>query len=329
MSQISFFQRYTQRENHATNNTLLALRYFYEAAPAKLEQVLNSVLDQELSIGLRFEQQIRGSQSIPDAVITQPSFRIIIETKLDGALQLQQIKNHLKSICADAHASDLILIGLTKNKTGARDQTEIHEMAAKAGIRFQAVTFAELFEALSQACAEYDVQLRAVVDDYGAYLQEEGLLHDRDNWLAVFPCGTSFEENVRFGVYYEPASRPSKSNCRYIGIYKSKLVSFIGEIRAILVDGDEEAEFGAANPETFNKVEEVIRNTPYYDLRNVEPHRFYLVDKFYETALAKSSPGGMMHSRRFQLDSLIGEDKPARNLSAQEIASKLNGKTFS
>jgi hypothetical protein len=60
LSRVSHFQRFSQPENHATNNTLLLLRYFYQSSPFKIQSVLTSLLETDLSIGLAFEQQIRG-----------------------------------------------------------------------------------------------------------------------------------------------------------------------------------------------------------------------------------------------------------------------------
>lgn len=60
MSRVSYFQRFSQRENHATNNTLLLLRHLYQSSPFKIGRVLTSLVEAELSIGLMFEQQIRG-----------------------------------------------------------------------------------------------------------------------------------------------------------------------------------------------------------------------------------------------------------------------------
>ena len=54
MSKVSYFQRFSQRENHATNNTLLVLRYLYQVSPLKLEQVFSELLEIQLSIGLTF-----------------------------------------------------------------------------------------------------------------------------------------------------------------------------------------------------------------------------------------------------------------------------------
>jgi hypothetical protein len=71
MSRVSHFQRFSQPENHATNNTLLVLRHFYQSSPFKIQRVLTSLLETDLSIGLAFEQQVRGDASVPDALIKQ------------------------------------------------------------------------------------------------------------------------------------------------------------------------------------------------------------------------------------------------------------------
>ena len=41
LSRVSHFQRFSQPENHATNNTLLVLRYFYQSSPFKIQRVSN------------------------------------------------------------------------------------------------------------------------------------------------------------------------------------------------------------------------------------------------------------------------------------------------
>ena len=76
MSQVSYFQRFSQPENHATNNTLLVLRYFYQSSPFKIQRALTSLLEADLSIGLSFQQQVRGGASVPDALIMQEPLHI-------------------------------------------------------------------------------------------------------------------------------------------------------------------------------------------------------------------------------------------------------------
>jgi hypothetical protein len=55
-----------------------------------------------------------------------------------------------------------------------------------------------------------------MVEDYDEYLAEEGLSAGRNRWLAVVPSRMSIAKNARFGLYYEPPSRPSKRNYRKV-----------------------------------------------------------------------------------------------------------------
>ncbi|VAW14657.1 hypothetical protein MNBD_ALPHA12-426, partial [hydrothermal vent metagenome] len=96
MSGISYFQRYSQKENHATNNTMLVLRYFYNESPKKFEEIIGELTGGTVSIGVEFNQQIRGQNSVPDAQISQRPFDIFIEAKLDGALDENQLERHIK-----------------------------------------------------------------------------------------------------------------------------------------------------------------------------------------------------------------------------------------
>src|SRR3954462_12018263 len=86
MARVSYFQRYSQRENHVTNNTLLMLRHFYRTSPDKIGALLNALFEEEMSIGLEFRQQVGEKHGIPDALITQQSLSIYVEAKLHGPL---------------------------------------------------------------------------------------------------------------------------------------------------------------------------------------------------------------------------------------------------
>lgn len=126
MANISYFQRYSQRENHATNNTLLVMRHFYQVSPQKISEVLSELCEKDLSVGLLFEQQIRSPTSVPDALISQAPLDIYFETKRGGKLDLSQIDRHLDSINSNTrnHAQKF-LFGLTKAQINDVDRGEI------------------------------------------------------------------------------------------------------------------------------------------------------------------------------------------------------------
>jgi hypothetical protein len=338
MSRVSHFQRFTQQENHATNNTLLLLRFFYQASPAKMQLVLNSLLGTDLSVGLTFEQQVRvkGGTGVPDALIKQAQMQIYIETKRGQELDKNQIENHIDTIAkvvgtAD-HGDGIFLIGLTKEPIARPLCEEFVSYAKKKGIRFVAATFTQILEGLREQCAEYEQDLKSFLDDYEEYLSDEQLLEGRNRWLPVFPCGVSIRENERFGLYYDPPSRPSRHNYRFIGAYDQKAVALVGRIEAVVVTSWEKGkidftkEFGSLTDDHRKRIADVIRETTYYDL--TKPHRFYLVDRFVRTNARKSSPGGIWGMRYLDLPKVVKGYNPRNDYSVDELADLLKVATW-
>ncbi|HUN86785.1 MAG TPA: hypothetical protein VMU48_20560 [Terracidiphilus sp.] len=336
MSRVSHFQRFSQPENHATNNTLLLLRYFYQSSPFKIQSILTSLLEADLSIGLAFEQQVRGDASVPDALITQEQMRIYIETKRGGVLDAGQIRRHLTGIAQKSvggRGEGTTLIGLTKEPIADAEREALTAEAAEKGISFAAVTFTQITEALRAQCADFERELLSIVDDYDSYLAEEGLLEERNQWLLVFPCGTSIAENARFSLYYEPSSRPCKRNYRFIGIYNRKTVAYVGAVQTIAVTTCTEGkinfqeEVGRLTDEQRQRISRAIEETSYYDLK-AAPHRFYLVDSFTATDSKKTSPQGIWGLRYMDLSKIIKDYNPRREYTTEEMAAALEETTW-
>ena len=94
---IHYFQRYHSKENVDTSNTMLMLSRLYNYNADKFFTMLNDlILQQDESPELVFELQVSGDGSVPDAVISQKSFKIVVETKLYGQFDKVQLVNHLK-----------------------------------------------------------------------------------------------------------------------------------------------------------------------------------------------------------------------------------------
>ena len=341
MPRVSYFQRFSQRENHATNNTLLIFRHFYQSSPYKfyqsspykLQRVLSAQVDAELSVGLAFEQHVRGDQSVPDALIVQEPLRIFIETKRGEVLDPDQIGRHIETIAArHPDAGHSILLGLTKEPLLQARADELQAMAAGRGVLFAAVTFSQIVETLRAQCAEFERELIESIEDYEQYLAEEHLLETSNQRLAIVPCGDSFAENKRFALYYEPPTRPRKTNA-FLGIYTRKLVSLVGKVETIAIctyqDGAvviDSTEAGSVTGDQLARIKGVIEATKYCDLK--EATRYYLVDHFADTTLSKVSPGGAMH-RYLDLPQIIGSGfDPRKNYMTNELAALLHGKTF-
>lgn len=168
MSKVSYLQRFSQKENHATNNTLLVMRHFYQASPQKIEDVFSDLAADDFSIGLVFEQQIKLSNSVPDARISQPPMDIFFETKCGGDLDQNQIEQHILSISQSVkhtHTPRKILFGLTKTPIDRDIQEQLESKAKFHKILFIAITFANIVRSLRSVCEPHEIALRDILAD--------------------------------------------------------------------------------------------------------------------------------------------------------------------
>lgn len=332
MTAISYFQRFSQKENHVTNNTLLVIRHLYRSSPRKVSLLLNALLEEEVSVGIEFQQQIRGTHSVPDALITQQPLSIFFEAKLGGLLDGDQILRHAESIKSrNVPNGSAILIGLTSKPLSSTAEASLREKVETLGVRFFTVTYTNLVIELRKLCAEHEQDLIEIIEDYRSFLAASDLLSNPDNWMVAFPCGTSWAENIRFGVYFEPASRSSKGDYPFLGIYHDKKISHIGRIisgAVLQLQSDNPSEtFGQWKGEHLELIRQIIAASTYYTLTEV-PHRYYIVDKFVEANFHKKSPGGMQGHRYFDLSQYTDGVAYSSETSAQIVANALQGKSF-
>ncbi|MBE7635242.1 hypothetical protein GUA87_00165 [Sneathiella sp. P13V-1] len=332
MTQVSFFQRYSQRENHVTNNTLLLLKYFYEYDTRKLQSTLTELLENELPIGLSFGQQVRQEGSVPDGLIMQRGFQILIEAKLDANLTSEQVVAHVKG-AKKQNDVDTVMLGLTSSPPSKGTIEKIEEqLKHTANTIFRAITYTDLIEALRNACDPHENRLLAIVDDYSSFLALEGLLFNPDDRLFAVPCGQSHKENKKYGVYYEPTTRPPQLDCGFLGIYHHKSIRALGKIQAV-VEAEETSDglvlsiLKSTNidlEKLKTKVQQVINETSYYDLAST-PHRYYFTESVEKTNFAKISKGGMRGKRTFSLSEFSGGKIPN---DARELSQILREKSF-
>lgn len=313
---------------------MLMLRRFYEDAPVRLEKVLGQFFEGEYNLGLTFEQQIVGKSSVLDAVIHQPPMYLGVEAKVGSDLEDDQIERHLQTIGEHAPSSaGRFLLGLTKEAISKPKLEQLRERAKQARVVFSATTYSELLGFLRRECSEYERDLVAMVDDYEAYLEETDLLGVRNRKLPIVPCRTSFNENRKYGVYYEPSSRRSKAPYRFMGLYRNKSVAMIGEVEAILVaDWNNDllslsAELGAVTEERVKLIEEVIETTGYYELRG-DHARYYLFSDTIDVNVEKKSPGGLFGLRYLDLQEITGSAELSDETSLAELATMLRAASF-
>jgi len=334
MSNVSYLQRYSQRENHITNNTLLVLRHFYRVSPRKFENILSDLIEDsnELSIGPFFNQQERMKNSIPDAVIYQAPLSIYIEAKLGENIDREQFSRHLKSIQESRiQHSQSILLTLT---TRSIDHGIIDELREKYAITLASTTYKDVVDSLEKNCEEYELELNEILQDYRDFISDEGLLPT--DILTAFPCGDTIKENKKHQIYFQPSYRRSKKESKFIGLYKNKEISCIGKISTVVTgtkkEGGEftvqEIERGEFSSKQRDRLNEAIKDCHqhYGAFAEREEHRYYLFEEMSETEFKKESKGGMLNLRNFDLSEYIKDYK--QEYSTEEVAKKLRELTW-
>lgn len=174
------------------------LRHVYQAAPQKLQLVLRALMeDEELDIGLKFEQQVKGSDSVPDALITQPPLAVLVEAKRGNDITVGQIEGHLKSFEAMGHTggNQRYLLMLTGGMVPSHIKDQYEEAAVAHGIQQISATFDQLLKALKGATGPIDYALNEVIDDFEALLRSEGVVRPGLSMVA-FAATKSSKENL-------------------------------------------------------------------------------------------------------------------------------------
>ena len=336
MSNIVYFQRYSQRENWITNNTLLLLSRLQEYNPNKFQLVLNELFTEHqvnLSIGVSFFQQRKGDKSVIDGLMFQQGFKVAIETKRHDNFTVNQLRNQLELLRDEKGLS--VLLALSKNKVDAKTNeavlTHIKGTPGYDHIKFASTSYEDLATAVQNSLNDADIEMQLILDDYVSFCQEEGLFDITDKTMLAVTAGQSYEENIKYRLYYDPASRSHNIPFRYLGLYRHKAINVVGEVTKVVycdyVDGILVAQpgFNLANVSDDEKERIIacIENTPYYDLRNNT--KFYLVDNYYQTSFIKSSFSSLRAKRYFFLNEIDGFQV---GMTGQQVADILVGKEF-
>ncbi|WP_028263410.1 hypothetical protein [Atopobium fossor] len=335
---IHYFQRYQQKENVATANTMLLLSRLYQYSPDKFFRFLKTESD-AFEPEVTFTLQEKSKDSVPDAIITQESFKIIVETKLSDWFYTTQLMNHIKAFSGEKYKRLLTLapVPMAEDKKGLVE-TEISKhneiSGEKYGIVHVNMTFEELASAVQDVLDDRDYKMQAVLDDYIDYCRHDNLIVEQDSWkyLRMRLCGTTFDFNKESGLYYDKAEHGFRPH-DYLGLYKNKSVRAVGKICARIVAWEESGEMqyhlelGKCTQERMDAIIEAIKDGKNYgyDL-TAEKHRYFFVDQFIETDFKKVTPYAPMGARNFDLTDVLGTDDLP---DLQEIASALSTRTWS
>ena len=337
MSKIHYFQRYTQKENVVTNNTLLLFSRLYNDSPSRFEDFINELLVDDMmnvEIGLRFRQQSgnRKRTSIPDGAIMQKSMKVLIETKLYEN-DSDQLLRHLEGFEDEETQIMLLVNPLESSKrfsTKVNKLVDGYNQTHDQHIAFVSVTFKQIIDAFASVLPDYHVEFKDMLDDFREYCLSASLLPRQQYEMRAVLSGDSFSQNMTHNIYYCPASR-GYSPHQYIGLYKDKAIKGVGVLQKVIfadVDPSTKAFLKLEAREGDMPTEEekarilVIMDEAWDDngWNIYKDHQFFLVDKFFPTNYKKTTLYPLQGTKFFDLGSVLeSESLP----DCEEVAEQL------
>jgi hypothetical protein len=327
---ISLFSGYSQKENRTTNYCLLALKMIYEENPKFLSEILSGLIGYDMSddVGVKFRQQERRINSVPDGLISQKAFTIYIETKNFDWFYDQQLENHLLALNSEAQGIKILFaLGNFEGDINQRfaNIKQLCEGKFKNQIFFSAITFEDFITAIDRATLPKNIS--DAIKDLRTYLDEEGLLPTWQQYIDVINCAGLPDDVLVGNVYMCPAEGGSYSHgrCKYFGMYRQKKVEKISLIRAVIdVESSTEAKLLWKNVKEKTSDLLIEAQNKISSLRPGEyPTRIFLLGKLHDTDFTKDTPGGMLGSKQyFNIASFDADD-------AAILANALNGCSWS
>jgi hypothetical protein len=324
MTQVHYFQRYSQRENVDTNNTLLLLSRIQVEDPRLLRDVLSALFSDSnlvLEIGAQFLQQTASpGGSIPDGTIYQTSFRLVIETKRSPHFSTEQLADHLSVFGTE---SVKLLILLTPERCAVTLPT-----AQERGVQVVSRSFSDIVAACRAAGLYDHIDLREIVEDYEQYCDESRLLSSEFDQMLVVPVSATLEDNLQLRLYYAPAERGYRKH-RFLGLYTRKSVQAIGELENVVsvdvVGGTVIVRSNAkpVTPEQEHRVQQATAMAPKHGYDISSGHTFFLVREFIESDFRKTSPGGLFGKRYFNLREELGLPRGSELPSLLDVSKAL------
>jgi hypothetical protein len=312
MGSIHYFQRYSQPENVATNNTLLLLSRLYQHSSNHFKGFLNDLLeDTDLEAGIMFNQQQRGKGSVPDGSISQNSFKVIVETKLHQQFSVQQLTEHLKSF-GDEERKILLSLSPKMPSTSLQGQIQIEVKkfndTNNSSVKYISTTFQSIVEKIRNILEDYDYDLIPVLDDYENYCINDKLITNDEYRMRAVTCGWTLAENFKHNLYYDKVE-DGYSDHSYIGTYSDKSIKGIGKLSNIveadlLANGKLHVK-NSKNPVTPEQERNIIDVIAVAKVNNgwniATGHNFFCVEKFYETDFRKTTKYPLQGTKFFNL----------------------------
>ncbi len=332
-----FFQRYHGKENVATANTMLLLSRLYSYSPDKFFRFLKSeYFFDSFNPEINFNLQEKGKNSVLDATITQEGFKIAIETKLWDWFYNDQLLRHL-DIFGDVKTKVFITLAPEPMDKGKKELFENALKQYNENQRYPVIhintTFESITTAISDVLDDRDYDMQEILSDYLDYCYTDKLVPVSDSWkyMRVQLAGKTFNFNIGSNVYYDDATRGFRAHDT-LGLYRDKSVRAIGKIiaRITAIEAEDGIKYNVEYGELTEERKETISkamadgDSHGYNLRTIE-HRYFFVDKFYETDFKKNTPYAPWGTRVFDLTKVLGTDNIP---DTEELAQRLKSETW-
>jgi hypothetical protein len=322
MSRIHYFQRYSSVENAVTNNTLQLLARIDEYSTPAASRFLTDLTGEPIDIGIEIAQQRRMQNAVPDGMILERSFKILLEAKVDSPVDVDQLLRHAVAFGPE---SEKVLLRLTREPVGDEGKLAERIREKAPDVVFKNITYEGICEAAGRLFREHEATMLALVEDYAEYCNDANLFDQSQFMLRIVPCGQSVAVHKKHGVYFHPSDR-GYSRHAYVGIYAGKTVQAIlafrsvfdvdatdGELQKTLVDRENTSEFDVR----IRTIIEEARGECGFEIAT--GHRFFCGDLF-DTDFRESSPGGIQGARFVNLRELLG-----RFSGTEDVAVRLRG----
>lgn len=316
---IHYFQRYHTKENVATANTMLLLSRLYQYSSDKFFRFLKSeFFNDSFEPEISFNLQEKSEESVPDATITQESFKIVVETKMSDWFYNDQLVKHLKSFSDEKYKVMITLapeIMKTKTKLEFEEHLKDYNYERKYPAIHVNTTFEKIIDAIRDVIDDRDYEMQEVLEDYLNYCYKDKLIVVSDSWkrMMVQLSGTTFDFNVKENIYYNSIDRGFSAH-DYLGLYREKSVRSVGKVIAIITgvvkddDVEYKAEIGELNEERKRQIQKAIEAGRSFG-HVMDNTRYFFVDKFYDTDFKKVTPRAPWGSRIFDLTEVLHTDK--------------------
>lgn len=309
---IHYFQRYHGAENVATNNALLLISRLYNYSPDLFHRFMAKLVEEKYTnfdTEVNFELQLKGQGSVPDGHIQQKGYNIIIETKRVKKFIIPQIQNHLSEFKNEDYQIMLTLSPYEmdmKQADAIKNLVDKENLKRKINIKHIHTTFQKIISYIDELVDDYrDYEIRDILEDYRECCSLDNLLPNSDRLMRAVTAGETYDDNIELNLYYDPADRGYTEH-RYIGLYKNKAIRAVGKIVAIveadLINGKLIIKNSTnITPKQEKDILEAINRGSNHGYNIEVNHKFFLVDKFYETNFEKISKQSLRGKKFFDI----------------------------